>query len=181
MNTTDNTGTKAAAPINGWPAILSKYVAENSSATPEYLPRRVRKRFHNMDLTLWQGFIRFSEVEGYVDNIRLRFYLNKWRADSKNKRREPTTDDIYQIMVDADRKEKQERKKPFHVERMAENIARNGVQEPIIVFHEGNGAAELWDGNRRFFGTHHVMHDETFADARPRVQWLPALIVLPSG
>jgi len=182
MNATDHTGgAKSAAPTNGWPAILSNYLAENSSATPEYLPRRVRKRFHNMDVTLWQGFIHFSGVEGYVDNIRLRFYLNKWRTDSKNKHRQPTTDDIYQIMVDADNEEKKERKKPFHVERMAENIARNGVQEPIIVFHEGNGAAELWDGNRRFFGTYHVMHEETFADARPRVQWLPALIVLPSG
>src|SRR5437763_16787148 len=102
MKKTKNGETIVTATANGWPAILSKYVAENSSATPEYLPRRVRKRFHNMDVTLWQGFIHFSEVEGYVDNIRLRFYLNKWRADSKNKRRQPTTDDIYQIMVDAD-------------------------------------------------------------------------------
>jgi hypothetical protein len=62
---------------------------------------------------------------------------------------------------------------------MAENIVRNGVREPIIVYYPGPGKAELWDGNRRFFGTKHIMKagKEEYISARPRVEWVPAYVL----
>ena len=94
-----------------------------------------------------------TSVEGYVENLRLRFYLNQWQSQHKSSQRVPSTDEVYQIMVAADQKEKRDSARPFHIERMADSIIRNNVREPIIDL--GDGKTELWDGNRRFFGTKH--------------------------
>src|SRR5215813_14872094 len=53
-----------------WPSLLQRYVDE-TKPRPENLPRRVRRRFHNMDVTLWQGFVHIDDVRGYAENMRL--------------------------------------------------------------------------------------------------------------
>src|SRR3954453_3665244 len=88
-----------------WPAILQRYVDETAPSQPEYLPRRTRRRFQEMDLTLWQGFVNVSDVRGYVENIRLKFFLNRWRARRGNYSLQPTSEEIYEIMTEADREE----------------------------------------------------------------------------
>lgn len=167
------------APANEYPPLFQRYVAETSN--PEYAPRRVQRRFHGVDVVLWYGRVHVNDIEGFAENIRLRFFLNKWREKQRDLHREPTSDEIYEIMIEADREEAQESKKPFHVTRMADNIARNGIQEPLIVFYQGEGNAELWDGNRRFYGTKHIMKDKDFTSARERAQWLPVYVATPQG
>lgn len=170
-----------AGEIGEAPLILRRHVSEFPDVTPEYLPRRVRRRFHGQDVTLWQGFVRCDDVQGYAENIRLKFYLNKWRANRGGLDTIPTSEDIYNIMYEADQEETKDSKKPFHVERMAESISKNGIQEPIILFYTGDSKAELWDGNRRFYGTMHIMKALKFKDNREQSKWLPALVVTPSG
>src|SRR5438034_2135130 len=163
-----------------WPSLLQRYVDE-TKPRPENLPRRVRRRFHNMDVTLWQGFVHIDNVIGYAENMRLKFYLNRWRSRMRDPGRIPTPDEIADIMLEADDDESQESRKPFHVRRMAANIARNGIQEPIVVYFDGDGAGELWDGNRRFFSARFIMKDPQFGASQDQATWIPALVVTPSG
>lgn len=171
----------AKAHSNPWPTLLQRHASQVAGSNLEYLPRRVRRRFHTIDLTMWQGFVHVDDIEGYCDNVRLKYYLNSWLAQQGGVPRMPTSDEIYEIMTEADADESSESRRPFQVERMAQNIARNGIQEPIIVFDVGNAKAELWDGNRRFYGTKHIMKSATLSRYRDQAQWLPALVVTPSG
>ena len=167
--------------VGEWPPILQRYVDEADSLQPEYLPRRARRKFHDIEVTVWYGFVHFTDIQGYVENIRLKYFLNRWRARRNDPTLIPTSEDIYEIMVEADIEETKESKRPFHVERLAENIAKNGVQEPIVVFYGGNGKAELWDGNRRFYGTTHIMKSPKFEKNRTQAMWIPAYVLTPSG
>src|SRR5438045_838647 len=126
-----------------WPATLNRYLQEVKSAG-DYEPRRERRRFHGTDVTGWRGLVHVDDIVGWVENDRLRYYLKRWRARKKDSSLEPSTDEIYEIMVEADREESGERK-PFHVERIAASIARNGITDPVILFWNEDGVAELWD------------------------------------
>ncbi len=164
-----------------WPQILQRYVNEQKVLQPEYIPRRVLKKFHEIQVTVWNGFVHFSDIEGYVENIRLKYFLNRWRARRNSPTLNPSSEDIYEIMLEADNEELKESKRPFHVERIADNIAKNGIQEPVVVFSSGNGKAELWDGNRRFYGTMHIMKNPALEKYRAQAMWIPAYVLTPSG
>ncbi|MCC7531217.1 MAG: ParB N-terminal domain-containing protein [Candidatus Melainabacteria bacterium] len=164
---------------NQFPLLLNRFVDECAKGNNDFQPRKIVRRFHGLPVSVWRGKVHIDDIDGWVDNIRIRHYLHRWRKDDPS--RNPTTDDIYKIMVDADEEETQERKKPFHIERMASNISRNGIQEPVILFATPDGKLELWDGNRRFFGTKHIMHDPRFAQFREEAKWIPADVYSPSG
>ena len=171
----------AASSRPEWPSILDRYVREVGSNGTEHTPRRVQRRYHGLDLNLWYGLIHVEDVEGWVENIRLKHYIRNWQVSRGSFEVRPTSDDIYDIMVEADRDETAETKKPFHIERLARNIATNGMQEPILVFSASSSRGELWDGNRRYYATRHIMSDPKHAEARDRVRWIPAYIYSPSG
>ena len=166
--------------IKGYPDILQRYVDE-VNPEPQEMPRPTKRRFHGREVPLWQGYVHVDDVEGYVDNLRLRFYLNQWKSDQETPNHIPTTDDVYQIMVEADNGEGRDSARPFHIKRMADSIVRNAVREPIIVCYLGGGKTELWDGNRRFFGTRYIMTTPGYEDSREDAKWLPAYVYLPSG
>jgi hypothetical protein len=172
---------KAKKATSEWPPILDRYVVEVGKSAAEYKPRRVRRRFHGIDVTGWEGLVHVDDVEGWVDNNRIRFYLNQWRQRVGDPDRSPTSDEIYEIMVDADQEEKTEGKKPFHVDRIAKSICRNGITEPIVLSSNGGGPATLWDGNRRFYGVKHIMKDGGFREFKVQAQWIPAFVIPPTG
>ena len=164
-----------------WPLILQRYVQETGATEPEYLPRRVKRRFHGLKTTVWQGHIHVEDIHGWVENRRLKYYLQRWRATVHDPDRSPTDDEIYQIMLEADAEQSADLKKPFHLERIARNIARNAITEPIIVF-AGSEGVELWDGNRRTFGTRYIMRQPDFEESvRREARWIPAEVILPQG
>lgn len=166
---------------NEWPPILDRLSEQVGTTGSESKPRRVLRRFHGIDVTGWEGRVHVGDVQGWVENNRIRFYLNRWRQRVGDPDRVPTTEEIYDIMVDADREEKAESKKPFHIERIARSICRNGITEPIILFSNGNGTATLWDGNRRFYGVKHIMSDGDCSPYRDTAQWIPAFVIPPTG
>lgn len=174
-----NTETKPDIPQH--PFILTRYFKEVGKEDPEQKPQRVRRRFHNDDVTMWRGKVHVDDIQGWVQNVRILHFLSRWRANRHDLNATPTTEDIYEMMVEADREAESDRKRPFQIERIAENIARNGIQEPVILFLNNNGRVELWDGNRRYFGTKHIMRHAKFAQDRARAQWIPADVYLPSG
>jgi len=176
MNTPIPTDQATAQP--SYPQIFKAWVGE-SGERPESLPRRVTKKFHGIDIPGWSGRVNFSAVHGYVENKRLTFYLNRWRNRRHDPSAVPTTQEMYEIMLEADAEETQEEKKVFHIDRLAKSIIRNGVQEEIIVFLDSAGKLTLWDGNRRFFSTAHIMKSELeiFKNAHDLVQWMPCFLV----
>jgi hypothetical protein len=172
---------KAAVARGEWPAILNQFVEKAGKSAPEYKPRRAHRRFHGVDVSGWEGRVHVDDVEGWVDNNRIRFYLHRWRQRIGDPKKVPTSDEIYGIMVEADREEKADSRKPFQIERIASSICRNGVTEPIILFCANKNKATLWDGNRRFYGAKHIMLDEVCKDYRGEAQWIPAFVISPTG
>jgi len=163
-----------------WPAILDRYVKEVAGDRDGYHPTKMAKRYHGEKVTVWYGRIHVDDIEGWVDNVRMRHYLKDWRRKVGNPEAVPSTEDIYRIMLEADDEEPADSKKPFHIRRMAKNIAENGIQEPIFVAVL-DGKGKLWDGNRRRYGTHHIMVDSSFAPYREEAQWIPAYVYTSSG
>jgi hypothetical protein len=163
-----------------WPAIFNRYMEQFAQGREDLAPRQVARKFHGMEVDLWLGKIHVDEIEGWVENTRLIHFLSRWHKRRGGNGQNPTTDDIYDIMVEADKEESRTSKKPFHIERMAENIGRNGIQEPVVVYLAADGSKRLWDGNRRFYGTKHIMRDPDFAAYRDQAQWVPAYLYVAS-
>ena len=163
-----------------YPDILRRYVDEEKPSQ-EHLPRAVRKRFHGIEVQLWEGRVHVDDIDGWVENTRLKHYLNQWRERRDDGTAHPTTDDIYDIMIEADQSEPTDGKKPFHINRIARNIAINDIQDPVIIFSASPGKIQLWDGNRRFYGTKHIMRENKFRADQDRAQWIPALVYEHSG
>ena len=84
-----------------YPDIFKRYI-EETAPDPANMPRHVKRRFHGREVPLWFGYVHVDDVEGYVENLRLRFYLKRWQSEIGNGGKEPTTDEVYQIMVHAD-------------------------------------------------------------------------------
>jgi hypothetical protein len=164
-----------------YPEVFDRYVDHVGTDHPDAMPRRVTKKFHGMEITGWVGRVHISDVEGYVENKRLKFYLNRWRSTQGDPNAVPSTQQMYEIMLEADAEEEREEKKIFYLERLARSIVRNGVQEEIIVFLNGKQRLALWDGNRRFFATYHIMQDDGFKNCRENVQWMPCFLIETSG
>jgi hypothetical protein len=165
-----------------YPAILDRWFKQSAKGDPEHAPRKTVRRFHGLDVSVWQGKVHFDTVKGWDENTRLKHFITRWRIRTGKRNAMPTTDDIYSIMIDADNeKGDKEKEKPFNLNRLAENIARNNVTEPIVLYLDALGNPTLWDGNRRFFATMHIMNEDRFADCRQRAQWIPCYIYQTSG
>jgi hypothetical protein len=172
-------------PITGtqtypWPTILHHYVEQVAKGDLEYQPRRTRRQYHGEEVSVWYGRVHVNDIDGWVDNFRVQAYLRRWKARQLHPERQASNDDIYDIVIEADREE-QTQKKPFHIERMANNIIRNGIQEPIVIYVNSTGQGTLWDGNRRFFGTKHIMKEPKYQAYRDKAQWIPAFVITPTG
>lgn len=170
-----------SSPTTQWPQILDRYVQEVAKDDKENHPRKTVRRYHGRDVSLWVGKVHVDDVDGWVENTRLKHYLRRWQSRNSEPLLLPTTDDIYDIMVEADEEEQTEAKKPFHLDRLAQNIVRNQIQEPVVIHVRNDGKTVLWDGNRRFFATKHLMRSEAYQNARKQGQWLPAYVYEASG
>ncbi len=158
------------------PKVLKKYFEVTGEVED---CRIVTKKFHGTEVQLYEGFVHVDDVEGWVENGRIENFLNKWRHNQSSPSKNPTTDEIYKVMISADDSERKMSKKPFKLERLAESIIRNGVQEPLLISSERNGDfGELWDGNRRFYATKHIMNNDKFLKSRESCKWIPALVYI---
>jgi hypothetical protein len=172
---------KKAKRTQNYPAILDRYVQEVGGTNGEGSPRRVTKKFHGLEIAGWSGRIHVEDIRGWVDNKRLKLYLSQWRDRRGKPSAIPTTEEIYEMMLEADQGDETEKKKVFHVERLANSIARNGIQESIIVFLDDKAAPWLWDGNRRYFSTLHIMRAGKFEAQRDEAQWMPCFLIETTG
>lgn len=164
-----------------WPTIFNRYLNSLDDWQTAESPRKTTRRYHGQEIQVWSGRVHVEDIDGWVENVRIRHFLNQWRKRVGDPNRRPTTDEIYDFMIQADDEMTKSSQKPFHLKRMAENIASNGMQEPVFLHLNDKGEGTLWDGNRRRYGTHHIMVTPEFLAFRENAQWVPAYVHEPTG
>ena len=98
---------------------------------------KIRQRLYNgRKLMVWEGKVKISSIEGWVNNPRIE--LAKKTMQEKIGNRPLTQDETFDLMKnDPDVKLKE----------LRDDIIKNGLREPLTLSFSG----KLLDGNRRFF------------------------------
>ena len=52
----------------------------------------MKRRFHGREVPLWSGHVHVDDVEGYVENLRLRFYLKQVAVGNRERERKVAHD-----------------------------------------------------------------------------------------
>jgi|SRR6185312_9702630 len=124
--------------------------------------------FHRRRVEVWNGYVRTKSVGGWVGNVRIDLFVDKWKRDHKAA---PTNEDILDWMV-ADPNDE------FDLEKLADSILKNGVRQKIVITSDGT----LLDGNRRYFAALMSLREAekiNDRDALQMVSSLPAYVLSP--
>lgn len=98
--------------------------------------------YRGRPLSVWQGKVKVSDIEGWTDNPRIELAKTQWKQKFGD--REPTQDELFDLMK-SDRE--------FKLDVLRDDIMRNGLREPLTLAFNG----KLLDGNRRFFALLYVL------------------------
>jgi hypothetical protein len=137
---------------------------------PWQRPRLEIRYFHRKRIDVWSGYVRTREVKGWVENVRIELFVEKWRRDHGGAL--PTNDEILDWMI-------RDTNKEFRLAEPAQSIVKNGVRQPIVVTANG----DLLDGNRRYFASLMKLREaEKSGDAAAMamVSQLPTYVLSPS-
>ncbi len=133
-------------------------------------PRFEARYFHRKRIEVWNGYVRTRDVKGWVDNVRIELFVEKWKRD--NHGLPPGNEDILQWM-------KNDPYDEFDLKSLGESIVNNGVRQPIVVTSDG----VLLDGNRRYFAALMMLEkseQEHAPDISEMVSQLPAYVLSPT-
>jgi hypothetical protein len=131
-------------------------------------PRYEVRYFHRRRVEVWNGYVRTKSVVGWVQNVRIDLFVEKWMRDHKTP---PTNEDILEWMVSDPNHE-------FHLETLADSILKNGVRQKIVITSEGT----LLDGNRRYFAALMSLRKAEKSNDKDAIQIvssLPAYVLSP--
>ena len=111
---------------------------------------KIRLRLYNgRKLNVWEGRVKISSIQGWVDNPRIE--LTKKILVSNVGNRLLTQDEIFDLM-----KNDQEMK----LKDLRDDIIKNGLREPITLSFTG----KILDGNRRFFAIKYALENMPATD-----------------
>jgi hypothetical protein len=133
-------------------------------------PRHEVRYFHHRRIEGWSGYVKTTEIKGWVDNIRIALFVEKWKRDHGGE--VPTNDEILDWMVNDPYDE-------FALKNLSESIIKNGVRQQIVVEADGT----LLDGNRRYFASLLKLREsEKKNDIKTKqmVNQLPAFVLSPA-
>lgn len=133
-------------------------------------PRYEVRYFHRRKVEVWSGYVRTKDVKGWVDNVRIALFVEKWKRDHAGG--EPSNNDILDWMISDPYDE-------FHLTNLASSIIKNGVRQPIVITSEGI----LLDGNRRYFAASLQLREaeqEGDKATLEMVTYLPAFVLSPT-
>lgn len=110
----------------------------------------IKQRLYNgRKLMVWDGKVKISAIQGWVDNPRIE--LAKKKLISKIGARQLSQDEIFDLMKnDSEVKLKE----------LRDDIIKNGLREPLTLSYDG----KLLDGNRRFFALRYALEGMHAAD-----------------
>ncbi len=98
---------------------------------------QIKQRLYNgRKLTVWEGNLKISSIQGWVDNPRIELAKKKFISTFGN--RELTQDEILEIMKNDPE---------VKLKELRDDIINNGLRAPLTLSFQG----KLLDGNRRFF------------------------------
>lgn len=104
---------------------------------------QIKQRLYNgRSLIVWEGKVKVSAVNGWVDNPRIELEKKKLREVVGD--RELTQDEIFALMRDDPE---------VKLKELRDDIIRNGLREPLALSFTG----KLLDGNRRFFAIKYAL------------------------
>jgi len=133
-------------------------------------PRHEIRYFHRRKIEVWSGYVRTRDVKGWVDNVRIALFVEKWKRDHGGVM--PTNDEILDWMV-------RDTYDEFDLGSLGESIVKNGVRQPVVITSEGT----LLDGNRRYFAALMKLRDAEKngdKDTLTMVYQLPAFVLSPA-
>ncbi|OAJ69944.1 hypothetical protein A7976_12315 [Methylobacillus sp. MM3] len=111
---------------------------------------QVKQRLYNgRKIIVWEGKIKVSSIQGWVDNPRIE--LEKKKFLSKVGDRELTQDEIFDLMKNDPE---------VKLKELRDDILKNGLREPLTLSFKG----KLLDGNRRFFAVKYALENMPSTD-----------------
>ena len=137
---------------------------------PWQKPRHEVRYFHRRKTEVWSGYVQTRDVKGWVDNVRIALFVEKWKRDHSGQ--VPSNNDILDWMINDPYDE-------FHLTSLATSILKNGVRQPIVITSDGT----LLDGNRRYFAASLQLREaekEGDKSILDMVTYLPAFVLSPA-
>lgn len=116
-------------------------------SNPEPVPKQ--RLYNGRKLLVWEGKVKVSSVEGWVDNPRIE--LAKKKLLSRVGQRQLTQDEILDLMKNDDE---------VKLAHLRDDIIKNGLRDPVTLSFKG----KLLDGNRRFFAIKYALESMPLTD-----------------
>lgn len=133
-------------------------------------PRHKVRYFHHRRVDGWSGYVKTTDVQGWVNNVRIDLFVQKWKRDHSGVA--PTNDEILNWMITDPNKE-------FKLQDLGESIVKNGVRQQIVIKADGT----LLDGNRRYFASLFRLREAQRTgdtNSEQMVTHLPAFVLSPA-
>ena len=126
---------------------LNEATSTTMTTSPKFMLERpaphIKQRLYNgRKITVWEGKMKVSSIDGWVDNPRIR--LEKQKYLTQTGLRVLTQDEIFDLMKNDPEVKLQE---------LRDDILKNGLREPLALSYKG----KLLDGNRRFFAVKYAL------------------------
>ena len=142
----------ASALVSGPPELVSRrgLTVHAVAPTPEY---------NGVPVPMREGYVDVATIPLWKDNARVDLELEAYR---RRNGRDPDPDELQRLMWGATGED------PFHLQGLADSVARRGVERPPII--DGNGV--LRDGNRRVAASQYVLaSDKHTENEKIRARW----------
>jgi len=122
---------------------------------------KIRQRLYNgRKLMVWDGKVKMSSIQGWVDNPRIE--LARKTMQEKIGNRPLTQEEVFELMKN---------ESEIKLRDLRDDIIKNGLREPLTLSFKG----KLLDGNRRFFALKYAL--EALAATDPNRQDLETVAV----
>jgi len=106
---------------------------------------QIKSRLYNgRKLIVWEGKVKISSIQGWVDNPRIE--LAKKKLVSRVGERQLTQDEVFDLMKNDPE---------VKLKDLRDDIIKNGLREPLALSFTG----KLLDGNRRFFAVKYALEN----------------------
>lgn len=110
----------------------------------------IKQRLYNgRKLVVWEGKVKISSVQGWIDNPRIE--LAKKKLINKVGDRQLTQDEILDLMKN---------EPEVKLKDLRDDLIKNGLREPLTLSFSG----KLLDGNRRFFAIKYALETMPMTD-----------------
>lgn len=130
---------------------------------PDKTARIIQRLYHGHPVLAWEGSVKVSSVQGWIDNPRIQLESKKYRSKVGN--RPMTQQEVYDLMVTTP---------DFKLKILRDDILQKGLRVPITLNFEG----KLLDGNRRYFAIQYALAGlPADAPERSRLEVIPAFVL----